>query len=170
MTTDERIILVEARFEDRNEVFEIFQNSTFYFKKIDGQAPTQQTVQYEMKGRPEEPGPNYIKSFFFLTFLGRKIGVADLHIHHPDNGTATFGAILLREDHHAKGLGRQAYEVIEEYLQQVHRIRRIELGVSDRNDVGGFWTKMGFTNTGETKEWQGETVLNVLTKYQKTLD
>lgn len=62
------------------------------------------------------------------------------------------GLLLVREDSHGEGLGREIYESGERLIRKLWpEVARFRLAVALSNDVTGFWNRMGFHDTGERK-------------------
>ncbi|MBX3020902.1 MAG: GNAT family N-acetyltransferase [Bdellovibrionales bacterium] len=150
-------------------ILSIFESSPSYFQHVDGTTPTLKTVQDTFANRPKQTIPEYGSEFLLLRKEGRPVGLCELHVHHPERGIVYLGLLLLREDCCGRGWGREAYELVERYLQTRHACRRIRLGVSDDNDVSGFWSRVGFKANGRSYTWMGERKANHVVEYEKTL-
>ncbi len=156
--------------EDAATVLEIFKRSPEYFRKVDGCEPSEHTVKTEMTLEPKEKVAAYRKTFMIIEHEGKPIGAADVHVHHPQEGVAYIGLLLLVEDVFGKGLGRRSFELIADFLKRTYKIEKIQLGISEENDVSGFWRKLGFTPNGNSYTWKGEAKTTQVTEYELQLD
>ncbi|MEQ1879010.1 MAG: GNAT family N-acetyltransferase, partial [Bdellovibrionia bacterium] len=138
------------------EVLETFEASKKYFQAINGTNPTLKTVRDEMTDGPKNGGPTWFKEFFVIEIEGQPAGVVDLHNDHPEPGITFLGLLLLREDRFGRGLGRAAFNLVEDYARRAYKAKLIRIGISRDNDVSGFWRKMGFSPIDKVFEWKGE--------------
>src|SRR5262245_13013021 len=129
-------------------ILSVFENTPSYFLRVEGQLPSLATVEAALKGEPLKKDPQYRKEFLLIREGGRPIATAELHLHHPKPGVAYIGLLLVREDLWGKGVGRDCYRAVERHLRDRHDCSAIRLGVSDDNDVSGFWSKLGFRSNG----------------------
>jgi RimJ/RimL family protein N-acetyltransferase len=150
-------------------VLSIFEGAPNYFLKIDGTVPTLKTVTDAITNTPKQMIPEYVKEFLILRETGRPIGTCELHLHHPEVDIAYIGLLLIREDCFGRGLGKKAFAAVERYIREKHGCKRIRLGVSDENDVSGFWSKLGFQADGKTYTWMGERRASHVVEYEKSL-
>ncbi|EGW41896.1 GNAT family N-acetyltransferase [Desulfosporosinus sp. OT] len=92
------------------------------------------------------------------------VGVFHLIKGYPNPKTLTLGLMLLEPNSRGKGIGKKAYDVLEEWVVS-QRFNKIRLGVLFGNEKGLiFWKKMGFTETGEVKQYLSKKVF-VLEKH-----
>lgn len=154
---------------DSAEVLKIFETSPTYFQKVDGCIPTMKTAQHSINDGPKKTGDSYFKEFLIIEYNGEAIGTADLHGDHPEKGFTYLGLLLIGEHLFGKGLGRKSYELIEDYVKRAYGSKTIRLGVSDDNDVSGFWKAVGFAPNGRTYSWQGENKITNVVEYDKSL-
>jgi GNAT superfamily N-acetyltransferase len=150
-------------------VLSIFECSPDYFTRVEGCLPSMSTVHEAILGKPHAPCPEYKKEFLIIRQDGRAIGTAELHVNHPHSETAYIGLLLIREDMKGKGIGRACYQAVEKYLRDRHESKFIRLGISEQNDVSGFWSKLGFRANGRTYVWEGECRASNVFEYEKTL-
>jgi len=101
---------------------------------------------------------------------GRNIGAVDLHANHPNVGICYLGLMLITENYFAKGIGTRLYHFAEDYIKRALSYHTIRLGISDDNNVTGFWTKMGFVLNTKTYQWKGEGKTSTVREYDKKLD
>lgn len=150
-------------------VLSVFESSPNYFLKVEGCLPTAGTAQEAILGEPAAKGPGYNKEFLLIRDRGRLIGTAEVHVNHPEPLSSYLGLLLIREDLFGHGVGRECYTAVENHLCFRHDIRRVRLGVSDDNDVSGFWSKLGFHSNGRTYCWEGERKTSHVVEYEKAL-
>ncbi|OFZ19591.1 MAG: hypothetical protein A2Z20_06460 [Bdellovibrionales bacterium RBG_16_40_8] len=146
----DKIILKRASTVDEPLVQSLFERSPSYFKKVDGSDVLHHFAKKEMQDKPKSCLPTYEK-VFLLAFLKDKLfGVVDLHKDHPIIGTAYIGLLLVDDEFQEKGIGRSLYFATEKYAINNLNITRFLLGVSELNEVTGFWEKVGFSNNGKS--------------------
>ncbi len=86
----------------------------------------------------------------------KNLGVIDLIDGYPQKGTVYIGLFLLRENLQKKNTGRLAYVALEDFIQKnkiVFKAEKLRLAFLESNPVEGFWLKMGFVRTGESKPY-----------------
>lgn len=150
-----------------NLILTLFEGSPSYFLQVEGCRPTLRTVQEALQARPARIGDRYSKEFLILRHHGEPVGTCEIHLHHPEAGVAYIGLLQIREEFYGRGVGRACYDAVEEYVRMVHGCSTVRLGVSDDNDVSGFWSKLGFKANGRTYEWMGERKSNNVVEYEK---
>lgn len=150
-------------------VLSLFECAPDYFTKVEGCLPSMGTVHEAILGKPRTPGPDYKKEFLIIRLNGRAIGTVELHVNHPDRSMSYIGLLLIREDLKGKGFGRACYQAVERYLRDRYESKFIRLGISEKNDVSGFWSKLGFRSNGRTYVWEGEAQASNVFEYEKTL-
>lgn len=89
-----------------------------------------------------------------LLSLEEPIGVVDLILGYPTREVAYIGLLLLKESCHGKGLGEEAFNLVEKYIANFSNIKKLRLAYVDSNHVQGYWEKMGFKETGERKPYK----------------
>lgn len=150
-------------------VLSLFESSPDYFLKVDGCLPSIDTVYEAIVGKPDTLDPHYKKEFLIIRQEARVVGTAELHINHPNVQISYIGLLLIREDLKGQGFGRACYHAIEDYLRDRYNAKKIRLGVSDENDVSGFWSKLGFQSNGRFYSWEGERKASNVVEYEKSL-
>lgn len=150
-------------------VLSIFENSPTYFMRVEGCMPTLATVEESIVGTPTKIPPDYRKEFLVIRRDGDPIGTVEIHVNYPESSIAYIGLLLIRENLHGQGLGRQCYFAVEKYLCDTYSCKKIRLGVSDENDVSGFWSKLGFRANGHNYSWEGECKASNVVEYEKPL-
>jgi GNAT superfamily N-acetyltransferase len=118
---------------------------------------------------PKKQSEKYFKEFLIIDLNDEPVGVLDLHANHPKAGVCYLGLLLIKEDCFGKGLGRRCYELAEDYIKRALGCSKLRLGVSDANDVAGFWEKQGFTHNGKTYNWTGEAKISMVRDFEKVI-
>lgn len=158
-----------AGVKDENTLLGIIQNSPEYFRRVEGCAPTIKTVRHTLLDEPKKKIDRYSKELLIIEWNDQPIGLAEIHIHHPEVGIVYIGLLLIREDLFGKGLGRRAFALLEHYVKLIFDASRLRLGVSDENDVTPFWTKLGFHANGHSYQWQGEAKVATVRELEKII-
>lgn len=158
-----------AQNDDAAEVLKIFETSPTYFRNVEGCFPTIKSATHSILDGPTKTGQTYFKEFLIIEQLGKPIGTVDLHCDHPEPGITYLGLLLIGEHLFGQGLGRRCYELVEDYVKRSFGSKSIRLGISDSNDVSGFWIAMGFHPNGKTYSWHGEGKVTNVTEYDKNL-
>lgn len=166
---NEHIKFKVATKDNATEVFEIFRQSKQYFLKVDGCEPTLKIAEHALVDGPKQPNDKYFKEFLIIEMDGKNVGVLDLHANHPEVGMCYLGLLLITEDLFSKGLGTRVYELAEDYIKRALGCKKIRLGISDDNNVTGFWIKMGFQPNGKTYSWKGEEKTSMVSELDKEL-
>lgn len=153
----------------QNLILSIFERSPSYFLQVEGCLPTLATVNDAVLCAPAKTTSAYRKEFLVIRDAGQPIGTVELHVNHPEPSIAYIGLLLLREDLHRKGIGRSCYLAVEKYVSDHYGAKVIRLGVSDDNDVSGFWSKLGFRSNGHTYIYAGELKSSNVVEYEKKI-
>jgi ribosomal protein S18 acetylase RimI-like enzyme len=150
-------------------ILSIFQKAPNYFLQVEGCLPTLATVNDAVLCAPAKTSPAYRKEFLVIRQDGDAIGTVELHVNHPEPAVAYIGLLLVREDLHRRGLGRACYHAVEAYVRENYDAKFVRLGVSDDNDVSGFWSKLGFRSNGRSYSYVGELKANNVVEYEKKI-
>lgn len=151
-------------------ILSIFEKAPHYFLQVEGCLPTLATVNDAILCAPANTGTAYRKEFLVIRDdEGEPIGTAELHVNHPEPEIAYLGLLLVREDFHRQGMGRACYRAVEEHVKQNYGAKFMRLGVSDDNDVSGFWSKLGFNSNGRNYSYVGERKANNVVEYEKKI-
>jgi RimJ/RimL family protein N-acetyltransferase len=159
---------VNEQHQDR--VFDLFTLAPSYFMNVEGCLPSPGTAREAIVGRPSRTLESYRKEFLLIKMDDEVIGGVELHADHPEPYVAYIGLLVIREDLQGRELGRRSYAQVEDYIRRRFSCRRVRLGVSDDNDVSGFWSKMGFAANGHSYSWIGERKVTNVIEYEKVLD
>ena len=109
------------------------------------------------------------KHVFLLREGAAPIGVADVIQGFPDDETSFLGLLLVRESLQRQGLGEHFYRQLETIIVSELGCKKIRLAVVDSNPAAGFWGKMGFVFTGETRPHEGASLKSVKRVMEKAL-
>ncbi|MGE3681150.1 MAG: GNAT family N-acetyltransferase [Bdellovibrionales bacterium] len=163
------MVLESVTLDHKELILSIFERSSDFFTRVEGCRPTLRTVEEALLGIPSTTCPKYRKEFLVIRCEGEPMGTVELHCHHPEEGIVYIGLLLLPQEYRGYGIGRKAYDAIERYLSERYACQRVLLGVSDDNDVSGFWSKLGFRANGKNYCWMGERKANNVVEYEKWL-
>lgn len=154
---------------DAAEVLDLFLKSPRYFDRVDGCHPSLKTAETAIQDGPREKSQKYFKEFLVIEHGEEPIGVLDLHANHPQDGICYLGLLLIKEACFGQGLGTRCYRLAEDYIKRSLQCQRIRIGISEENDVTGFWTKVGFLPNGKSYRWKGENKTATVNEFEKTL-
>jgi RimJ/RimL family protein N-acetyltransferase len=124
-----------------------------YAERVTDAPPGAADAQSTFTVLPE--GKSYEDKFVFGIFAGNEmVGCIDLIRSYPTTNAATLGLLLVAEQHQGIGIGRQAFTLLEQFAREWGNCDVIRLAVVMTNsEVIGFWRKLGFSETGETKPY-----------------
>ncbi len=154
---------------DAAQVLEIFKRSPTYFQRVDGCLPTLEMAKHAIVDGPKKHGEDYFKECLIIKLNNEPIGILDVHANHPEKEICYLGLLLIPENQFSRGLGRKCYELAEDYVLRAFGCKTIRLGISNDNDVSGFWQKMGFEFNGKTYDWKGEQKTATIREFDKNL-
>jgi GNAT superfamily N-acetyltransferase len=163
-------IVVESIGIDRSsQVQNIFEGSQQYFLNTTRSRVQPNYAIKEMTDSPplEKQAPTYRKFFCLISLDGLAIGVADLHKDHPKAAICYIGLLLINETHQKQGIGRAVYAELEQFIKTELNCSTIRLGVSQDNDVEGFWLKVGFERNGHSYIFESEGHQNQVIEMEK---
>lgn len=144
------ILKILSKIENEDEVQELLENCGEYLLFQDGEPVAKDAAKELFNAIPEsvEPTSKVVLGVFRQE---RLIGVIDLIKGYPQTEVLTLGLMLLVPSARKQGIGREAYQLLEEWAVS-QGYRRIRLGVLNDN-CGGlkFWPKNGFIETGDIK-------------------
>jgi RimJ/RimL family protein N-acetyltransferase len=79
------------------------------------------------------------------------IGMIDFRLHWPDEGTVYVGLMMVAQPYQRRGIGSQAWRLLEPWLAGPAQITKARLGVEQFNPGAlQFFQHLGFTLTGES--------------------
>ena len=80
------------------------------------------------------------------------------------------GLLLVQRSRQGQGVGAEAMAAVERYVGQWPEARRFRLAVVDTNaPVLGFWRRMGFEPTGETRPYRYDLLESTTRLYERDL-
>lgn len=150
-------------------VQEIYNHSPIYFQRVEGTDPLPGMGLKDILDVPPKKSSDYIKLPVLINENDVPVGYADLHVNYRSQGIAYLGLLILKDSVQNKGLGRRAYLEIESLLKNKFGVAKVYLGVSNHNQVQGYWEKMGFKANGFTYKWAGEKVESTVTEMEKVI-
>lgn len=155
--------------QDLEDVLAVCRLSPNYFEKVDGCLPTKNTARLLLEDKPVNRTEKYFKECLIVEQNHIPIGLVDLHVNHPKVGECYLSLLLIVQSLFGNKIGTKCYFLIEDYVKRSLECSEIKLGISDANDVEGFWNKVGFKADGTTYKWQGEKNLSNIRGFFKTL-
>ena len=122
----------------------VFDATPNYFERSTGAPASTDAAKYMFAATP--PDRLSVEKVVFGIWLGADlIGVCDVVLNYPQNGTSYIGLFLISEKYHRQKLGGTAYALIERRLEKEYATEIVRLGVSEGNAaVCGFWEKNDF--------------------------
>lgn len=154
---------------DWQEVLKIYNNSSSYFLKVGGSIASKKIAKHNIVDSPKETNELYFKEFLIVKKDNLAIGVIDLHAHHPEAGCCYLGLLIIEEKYFGKGLGTKIYQLTEDYIKRSFECKTIRIGISNDNDVSGFWLKMGFKPNEKNYEWKSEYKTTMVQEFEKQI-
>jgi GNAT superfamily N-acetyltransferase len=98
------------------------------------------------------------------------VAVVDLLRGYPEPSCVFLGLLLVQGPRQGSGLGSAVMAAVERYAAQWPEARRFRLAVVDTNAaVLGFWRRMGFEATGETRAYRYDHLESTTRLYEKEL-
>lgn len=161
--------LLQGEPGEMAELQGVLEAAPTYARLVTGAPPGHADAQSTYSALP--PGRSYEDKFVFGVYRdGRMVGCADLIRGYPDARTATLGLLLIAEPFQGQGIGRRAYRAIEAHARAWGTCTRMRIGVVRTNDRAmPFWSKLGFTPSGEVKPYRHANVASQTTVLVKEL-
>ncbi len=98
------------------------------------------------------------------------VGCADVLRGYPEPTTAFLGLLLIAESRQGEGLGRRVSSALESVMRE-WGCTKVRLAVVESNECAlGFWSAVGFVDTGERVDYQNGRVDSLLILMEKRLD
>jgi GNAT superfamily N-acetyltransferase len=165
-------ITVRPVTEDPNTVAAVqslHERCADYVLRIAGEAPGPDTGRQFFAMLP--PGKTRTDKHTFGIFEGQAlIGCIDLVRGWPDASTAVIGLLLLEPAARGRGIGRLAFDTIEDQARAWPEVRQLRAVVIDTNALARpFWEHMGFRANGQTRPHQAGTVTSTAVVLMKPL-
>jgi GNAT superfamily N-acetyltransferase len=162
------IFLRRAGVEDSAIIQEILDGAPRYTMNTEGVSRDPEGGISTLQALP--PGCRYDQKYvWILEQDGDAIGVVDVIRDFPQPGTALLGLLLIQEAFQSQGLGRKAYQTVEDQIRAELGCSLIRLAIVDSNPVQAFWEKMGFHLTGETRPHEGAKIQSTKRVMEKSL-
>jgi GNAT superfamily N-acetyltransferase len=139
--------------DDVHVVQRVLDHAPDYAYRVTGKAPVSSGAAELFAALP--PGIGYdAKHVYGIVVDGLVVGCVDLIRGWPAPTTAHIGLLVLEETHAGRGVGRAAYQAIEDLVRQWPEIDHLRAAVVATNDIVlPFWRAMGLTETGESKPY-----------------
>lgn len=135
---------------DWSAVEELFANDGGYAERVHGRGATAEDVDDLFNARPSTCAAEQ-KHTMGLWLEEELVGVADLIVDYPETGTNYIGLLQIRADRQGQGLAARFHHELTQLFPGCQLWR---LSVVDSNrEVVGFWQRMGYSLTGETRQW-----------------
>jgi GNAT superfamily N-acetyltransferase len=160
--------LVAITSNDLGEVNAVFDDLTAYSMQVDGVPKREDAAFAFVTARPSGCELRN-KHAFLAKCSGAVIGLLDLIDGYPAPGTAFIGLLAIRQSAQGAGFGRALYQAAEHFAREDLRARTLRLAVVETNPVLGFWARMGFEPTGETRPFHGERLTSQAVLMEKQL-
>lgn len=151
------VSLVVVTPDDLRAVDAVFDDLTAYSMRVDGVPRRADAAAAFVTMLP--PGCDLHNRHAFLAKCDdTAIGLLHLVNGYPTAETAFIGLLAIRESAQGSGLGRALYQAAEQFARKNLHVCTLRLAVVETNPVMSFWTRMGFSPTGEIKPFRGERV------------
>lgn len=163
--------LGEVAAGDVDAVQELIESDPGYTERITGYPPGAADAQSLLMMRPEGLAEE-AKVVLGVWDGDQLVAVVDLLRGYPNPHTGFIGLLEVHGGHQGKGVGRTAYELVEQYVgEQWPEIRIMRLAVVDTNaeQATRFWVRQGFAATGEVKPYRYDKLESVARLYEKQL-
>ncbi|MGW5959067.1 GNAT family N-acetyltransferase [Methylorubrum thiocyanatum] len=153
---------------DLSDVEAVFDDLRGYSVRVDGESRRRGAAKEFATALPPGCGLQD-KHAFVAKRDGLPVGLLDIIDGYPGQGVAFIGLLAVNESLHGAGIGRQLYAEAERYVRDRLGAHTIRLAVVEANPVLGFWQRMGFAQTGESKPYGGGTVASRAILLEKAL-
>ena len=163
------IVALEGEPAQMQDLQSVIEEAPTFMQRVTGVPPGRSDAQSTYTILPE--GKTYEDKFVFGIYRGTlMVGCADLIRGYPDPKTAQFGLFIVSEKCRRQGIGSRAYVLLEQAIRGWGTCDRIRIGVVRVNDeVVPFWTRLGFTPTGEVKPYRYGAVVSETALLEKLL-
>jgi GNAT superfamily N-acetyltransferase len=161
--------LLTGTAAEMRELQRVLEEAPTYALRVTGVPPGAADAESTFAALPE--GKTYDDKFVFGIYRGTEtVGCADLIRGYPRPATATLGLLLLSERHQRHGTGRRAHGLLEQFVLGWGSCDRMRIGVLRANaQVISFWTRLGFTATGEVRPYRYASVASEILVFEKRL-
>jgi ribosomal protein S18 acetylase RimI-like enzyme len=152
--------LLDGEPEEMAALQTVFEESSVFAERLTGLPFGPAEAQSVYTVLPENV--SYEKKLVFGLFSSEiMIGCIDLIVDFPQTGVGAIGLLLICESAQGKGFGRAAYRLLEDYMQRKLGCRSARVSVARRTESKGFWIRMGFSDTGESKPYSYANITSV---------
>ena len=160
---------LDGRPPELRELQRVLEEAPDYALRVTGAPPGDADAQSVFTALPA--GKTFADKFVFAIDRDRElVGCADVIRGYPHPATAMLGLFLLSEKHQRRGIGCHAYCLLEEIVRSWGSCERMRIGVVRSNaQVIPFWTRFGFTPTGETRPYRHGAVASEVVVFEKRL-
>ncbi|GAB3262709.1 hypothetical protein GCM10027296_37770 [Chitinimonas naiadis] len=137
-----------------SELYQVCSQAPGYWRLTEGKSlPSRDAIAAWFTGSELPAGRNVADQQIYGVFHGEElVGVTMLLKGWRYPGQSMIGLLLLSERWQGQGLGRQAYERIEQLIRGWPGMRTVRIGIIASNEPAfPFWRKLGFVETGERK-------------------
>jgi len=152
-STAVRIQLLSGEPTEMAELQRVLEGAPVYADRVTGLPPGHSDAENLCMMLPD--GKSYDDKFVYGVYRGTgMVGCADLIRGYPNARTAHIGLLLIAEQYQRQGLGRRAYELLEQIVRAWGTCEKVRIGVVGTNeDVIPFWSRQGFQPTGEVRPY-----------------
>lgn len=149
-----KITLKQIGFESLSTVQEILNEVPTYMLIAEGLSSDPNAAQAALSALPPNCSRDQKYNFLVLNH-NQAVGFVDVLKDYPNVGTLNLGLLAIRESCHKKNIGQSTYQLVEAYAKENLNSVKVRLAFNEHNPVEGFWKKMGFLRTGESKTYKG---------------
>jgi len=137
-----------------SELYQVCSEAPRYWRLTEGKAlPARDAIAGWFDGNELPPGRNIAdQQIYGIHYAGQLVGVTMLLKGWRYPGQSMISLLLLAERWQGQGLGRLAYERVEQLIRSWPGMRTVRIGIIASNEPAfPFWRKLGFSETGERK-------------------
>lgn len=163
------IRILTGETEEMADLQQVFVDCADYTEKVTGLPPGPADAQSQFSQLP--PDKDYDDKLVYGIYeQDRMVGCIDLIRGYPDDTTAYLGLLLLTPPSRGRGIGAQAYALVESIVFGWGTCQKILLAVVRTvEEVIPFWRRMGFHETGEVRPYQYESLESEAILMEKSL-
>ena len=161
------LVLRAVEPDEVDAVQELLESNPGYFARVTGHPPAPADALSLLVGRPEHLGADD-KLVYGMWSGPLLVAVADVLRHWPDPSTAPLGLLLVRGDRRATGIGSRTLALLDREAATWPGVTQWRAAIVATNDVvTGFWTRQGFSATGETRPYRYDQLETEVTIYTR---
>ncbi len=163
------LTLRELSSGDEDVLQALLESDPDYTVRVTGYPPGPSDALSLLMMRPESV-PESHKVVLGLFDGDELVAVVDLLRGYPEPSFVFVGLLLVHGSRQGRGVGAAAMAAVERYAGQWPEARRFRLAVVDTNAaVLGFWRRMGFEPTGETRPYRYDHLESTTRLYERDL-